>query len=122
MRIRLPISPLLCLLALAGHAAHADWQTLKAKHFIIHYTSERDFAKDVTRAAERDYETVARDLGLAPATRETAGFCGLGIPISPKLPQIEEWCSLHRLKTEGRDPLCNRFAGSSRVTGRHRCS
>lgn len=40
-----------------------DWQKLSGEHFFIYYTRNKDFAKNVLRAAEVYYKRIARDLG-----------------------------------------------------------
>ena len=40
-----------------------DWQELKGQHFIIYFVQDKDFADEILRKAERDYERIATDLG-----------------------------------------------------------
>lgn len=40
-----------------------DWQESKSDHFIVYYTQDAKFAKDVLDKAEIDYKNIATDLG-----------------------------------------------------------
>jgi len=45
--------------------AKDGWEELKGDHFIVYYTGESRFAREVLRKAEYYYDRVARDLGYA---------------------------------------------------------
>ena len=52
----------------AGPAAAADqssWKELKGTHFIVYFTGEESFARDVLNSAERYYTRIAGELGYA---------------------------------------------------------
>jgi hypothetical protein len=40
------------------------WNEIKAKHFLVYYVGEREFAERVARSAEEDYSKIAQDLGF----------------------------------------------------------
>lgn len=42
-----------------------DWKELKGTHFIVYFTGEESFARDVLNSAERYYTRIAADLGYA---------------------------------------------------------
>ncbi|MDB4349908.1 hypothetical protein OAA99_03040, partial [Omnitrophica bacterium] len=54
---------LLLLFVLTGTAAAEDWKELDSDHFVIYYTQDEKFAKEVTRNAEDYYKDIATDLG-----------------------------------------------------------
>lgn len=52
----------------AGSAVAADkpnWKELKGTHFIVYFTGEESFARDVLSSAERYYTRIAGELGYA---------------------------------------------------------
>ncbi|MGD9014768.1 MAG: hypothetical protein PVI33_01925 [Candidatus Omnitrophota bacterium] len=42
-----------------------EWKELKGSHFIVYFTQDKNFASDVLRKAEKDYDRIASDLGYA---------------------------------------------------------
>lgn len=46
-------------------AAQPAWQELKGDHFIVYYTGEEAYARELLRKAERYYDQIASDLGYA---------------------------------------------------------
>lgn len=59
------------LLMLAGGAAAqtGEWQVLKGQHFIVNYRSDKTFAEETLRTAEKYYKQIAEDLGYARQDR-----------------------------------------------------
>ncbi len=55
------ISALLCL----GAASKQDWLQLTSDHFIVYFTQGDDFAQQVLDQAEKDYQSIAVNLGYA---------------------------------------------------------
>lgn len=56
-----------CALLLVGNslAMCQEWQELKSEHFIVCFTQDESFAKDVSYKAEVYYQRIAADLGYA---------------------------------------------------------
>lgn len=56
----------LCLCAVrAGAADGFNWKELKGAHFIVYFTGEESFARDVLNSAEKYYTRIAGELGYA---------------------------------------------------------
>ena len=57
----------LCALLLVANspALCQEWQELKSEHFIVYFTQDESFAKDVSYKAEVYYQRIAADLGYA---------------------------------------------------------
>ena len=51
------------LLHLSGIIYAQDWKKLSGQHFIVYFTQDKKFAKDVLDRAEVDYRRIARELG-----------------------------------------------------------
>jgi hypothetical protein len=50
-------------------AEPGEWQILKGQHFLVHYRSDKAFADETLRAAEKYYRQIAQDLGYARQDR-----------------------------------------------------
>lgn len=55
----------LCFLLFSFSAFGRDWQELKSEHFIVYFTENAGFAKDVLDKAEYYYKRIANKLGYA---------------------------------------------------------
>jgi hypothetical protein len=55
----------LTFLLITAIAFGQGWKKLKGQHFIIYFLQDKEFAKQVLRRAEKDYERIAADLGYA---------------------------------------------------------
>ena len=64
MKYRLALAcTLVCSLLITTGALAEDWREHGSDHFIIFYTGDKDFAKDVARNAESYYKKIAVGLG-----------------------------------------------------------
>lgn len=55
----------MCFLSLPAQASQINWQELKSEHFIVNFTGNTDFAKDVLDKSEYYYRRIAGELGYA---------------------------------------------------------
>ncbi len=55
----------LCLLGCIGVSLAQDWQELKGDHFLVYFTKDEKFAKEVLDKAEVYYDRIASDLGYS---------------------------------------------------------
>jgi hypothetical protein len=68
LKVRRLAAGVLILLSLVRAAASddgRDWQSIKGKHFIVHYWEGRAFARRVLRKAEAVYEQVGAEMGFS---------------------------------------------------------
>jgi hypothetical protein len=55
----------LCLVCMAFETSGQSWQEFKGEHFIVYFTNNAAFAKDVLDKSEYYYKRIASDLGYA---------------------------------------------------------
>jgi len=63
-KIKLIVIAILIFFCL-GEANKEYWQQADSEHFVIYFTQDKDFAQQVLDEAEKDYQSIATDLGYA---------------------------------------------------------
>lgn len=61
---RIIVSAMLLIVAARVSAADVEWHVLKGKHFLVYHQHDADFAGDVLRRAEAEYNRIAHRLGI----------------------------------------------------------